>query len=247
MNYSEMKRGDAVRLLLPTGKSRREIAEIIGCSRGVVNVEVARLGGYVPPKEQDRRRRMIEGEAARQHEMAKTPDRIALTQGMVAIIDPEDFELVRPHRWHAHSEQGRWYAWTSGTIRMHRMILGVAAGMLVDHADGDGLNNRRYNLRPATTQQNCWNSSRDNRRSGLIGVWPNGRFRWCAVITVDGVRQHLGQFDTAEEAAIAYDRVALATRGEFAKLNFPHLPKLTAPPAGGIPKSGVGLRAGIVE
>lgn len=98
---------------------------------------------------------------------------------------------------------------------MHRMLMpGVPR---VDHWDHDGLNNQRYNLRPASHAQNIANSrKRVNNRSPFKGV----RFRvdkesWQARLG----QQHLGYFVTAKEAAAAYDRAAIQKYGEFATLN----------------------------
>lgn len=213
---------EKVAALLPTGMTRTQIAEEIGCSRAVVNACVARLRGYISPKEVMRREGMAEREGARRTKMSETPGQIPLTRGMVAFIDPEDLPLVIDYSWNAHlGTSGRYYAIASGGIKMHRLILGVSNGVEVDHMDRDGLNNRRNNLRAATRQQNSWNSRRPNERSGFIGVWPNGP-GWTAMIVIDGRRKYLGQFKTPDEAARAYDAAARETRGEWAQLNWMH-------------------------
>jgi len=107
------------------------------------------------------------------------------------------------------------------TIRMHRFILSAKAGDLVDHRDGDGLNNQKVNLRLATTAQNGRNQRRraDNR-SGFKGVKANGS-KWMARIRANNQRIFIGNFSTKEDAARAYDAVARLLFGEFARLNFP--------------------------
>jgi hypothetical protein len=90
-------------------------------------------------------------------------------------------------------------------------------GLQVDHIDGDGLNNRRSNLRVATKQQNNWNVKRDGR---LKGVYPSGT-RWAARINLNGKEIHLGVHATIEEAAHVYDAAAIHYFGEYACLNFP--------------------------
>jgi hypothetical protein len=103
---------------------------------------------------------------------------------------------------------------------MHRLILRVDANTQVDHRDGNGLNNTRGNLRPATHAQNQHNSRlRKDNQSGFKGVHRQGN-RWVARIRVDGEQKHLGSFRTPEEAARAYDAAALRLRGEYARLNF---------------------------
>lgn len=146
---------------------------------------------------------------------------VPLTQGKVAIIDAEDAERVLAHRWHAIFIKGYWYARKSDGVYMHRLILGTPKGMLTDHADNDGLNNRKTNLRPCTKTQNQANSPRHKRGvSGYRGVWKSRHGdKWIARIKHHRVT--VGPFTDAREAARAYDAVARAVWGEFAVLNFP--------------------------
>jgi len=104
---------------------------------------------------------------------------------------------------------------------MHRVILPDAEE--VDHINGNGLDNRRANLRPATGIENRRNRRRSRKNtSGYAGVsWDKVNRKWYAYITADGRMRALGRFDTAEEAALARDRAALELHGEFARLNFP--------------------------
>jgi hypothetical protein len=156
---------------------------------------------------------------------------IPLTQGHVAVVDDEDHEWLSQWRWctkkivlangrtklYAHRRIG------ASTITMHRLIMGVNSGEIVDHIDGDGLNNRRSNLRKATVAANCWNSnSRRNTSSHYKGVsWHRHVGKWGAAIRLCGRSQHLGYFTDETEAALAYDRAAKEHFGEFARLNFP--------------------------
>lgn len=98
----------------------------------------------------------------------------------------------------------------------------------LDHIDGDKSNNDILNLRGATNQENTWNSKKRKSYNGksassdYIGVyWNKQRGKWQAVITNDSKHKHLGFFDSEIDAALAYDRAAFETRGEFASLNFP--------------------------
>ncbi len=101
---------------------------------------------------------------------------------------------------------------------MHRQILGEPDGLQVDHRDGNGLNNRRRNLRTATVSQNACNRKvRADSASGLKGVGRDKRDgRWHARIQINGKRHILGHFDTAKEASAAYIAAVRKFHGEYA-------------------------------
>lgn len=108
---------------------------------------------------------------------------------------------------------------------MHREILGCAANEKVDHRNGNGLDNRRENLRRCTQSENLMNKRMGvNNTSGFKGVSATPRGRWRSYINVYGNRMHIGVFDTPEEAATAYDKKAKKYFKEFAVLNFPLIP-----------------------
>lgn len=153
---------------------------------------------------------------------------IHLTQSRLAVIDEEDFPLIAPLKWCAvPGRNGTWYAesWINGRAAyMHTLILGVpASGFVIDHADRDGLNCRRANLRYATHGQNAANSIRSRpTASGFRGVYPEkGSKKWGAIIKVDGKCRRLGWRECAEDAARLYDEAAREAFGQFATLNFP--------------------------
>jgi hypothetical protein len=154
---------------------------------------------------------------------------IPLTRGMVALVDDEDHDLVTAFKWHTMVATcgHRWYAvrsWRSprpGTEYMHRMLLAAERGLDVDHINGNGLDNRRVNLRLATRRQNNWNQRSFVGTSRYKGVhWATRDFVWTAHIKYDGRNRHLGNFKVEEEAAMAYDAAAKIHFGEFARLNF---------------------------
>ena len=105
-------------------------------------------------------------------------------------------------------------------VLMHRYLLQANPGERVDHQDGNGLNNRRENIRKATSSQNGMNArAQVGGSSKFKGVWRPTR--WRAEIRVNYKTIHLGSFATEEEAAHAYDEAARRLFGEFARVNFP--------------------------
>jgi hypothetical protein len=157
---------------------------------------------------------------------------IPLTQGKVAIVDDDDYERLAKYKWCTYrSETGTWYVVrgemsTRGYrhVRMHRAVLNAKPGEHCDHINGNGLDNRKSNLRIATNQQNSWNRRKPingiARYKGVRAKQSNGK--WTAQITIGGHHRYIGTFPTQEEAARAYDKAAMAVFGEYAKLNFPH-------------------------
>lgn len=140
---------------------------------------------------------------------------LPLTKGHVAIIDRAD-EHVAAFKWHASVKRsgnvyGRRSVHLPGggnkLVLLHRYILGDACiGFIVDHIDGNGLNNRRSNLRTVSVLANNRNVSRAriDSASGVLGVCWHARDRkWQALIRVDGRRIHLGCFPTIEQATAA--------------------------------------------
>ncbi len=139
------------------------------------------------------------------------------------IIDTEDYPLVAQYHWCAHTKGKCTYAVrrenSKHQIRMHQSLTGKLS---VDHRDGDGLNNRRNNLREATvSQQGANTKARSTNKSGFKGVhWHAGHHKWQAMVCADYKKEHIGYFTTAEQAALAYDEAAKRLFGEFAKTNF---------------------------
>ncbi|MFF8784730.1 HNH endonuclease [Streptomyces sp. NPDC015125] len=158
--------------------------------------------------------------------------RIEIEQGHSALIDRADKEIVAPHHWHLlRGHSGKLYAYAqtkAGPVYMHRLIARTPTGRETDHINGDGLDNRRSNLRVATCSQNLANRWKPRRSDGsptssrFKGVtWDRSRSKWQAKITVGGRCKNLGRYATEEAAAQAYDSAAAATWGVFARLNFP--------------------------
>lgn len=147
---------------------------------------------------------------------------IRLSRGLSAVIDDSDLPLVAGRKWYAHEGGTGFYAAycnkADGYVPMHRVIIGAPRGVLVDHWDGDTLNNRRGNLRPATNREN----SRNRAAMGaveFIGVRqvPTGKF--VTAVWPNDLPIHLGTYETAEAAAAVYNAAAEIVYGAFARLN----------------------------
>jgi hypothetical protein len=157
--------------------------------------------------------------------------RIPLTQGKYAIVDPEDFERLNKHKWyaardtrtfyaHRHKRVGKKYV----SIGMHREILDPPGHLVVDHINHNGLDNRKANLRLATSAQNSYNRRqlRKNKSSKYIGVsWKERTKKWAAIICYKRENIIIGYFKDEIQAAKAYDKAAKKYHGEFASPNFP--------------------------
>lgn len=133
-----------------------------------------------------------------------------------AVVDECDVELVAGYRWYRHARSYIWtWARTEGgreSVMMHRLILGLRPGDIhVDHIDRDPSNNRRSNLRYATTAQNAQNQGSHGGSSPYRGVtWHKGRGCWQAQVKLDGRNHYLGLFADEEDAS----RAAVAFRAK---------------------------------
>lgn len=162
---------------------------------------------------------------------------IQLTQGQVALVDDEDFERVSQVKWCAcwqpsYAGGGKFVArgWVglAGHARkmgiyLHQFILGKQGSQIIDHIDGNPLNNAKSNLRFATRSQNAANTScvtLSRNQSGFRGVsWAKKCNMWRADLSVNAKKMWLGYFTDKLEAAKAYNEAARKYHGEFATLN----------------------------
>lgn len=147
------------------------------------------------------------------------------------LADAEDEELLRRYVW-AWLEVGRdnrcRYAFTGGSGKdrryAHRLVMGLPPGRVpeVDHISGDGLDNRRSNLRVATHALNLANQRPQiGRSSQYKGVcWCKKHRDWEASIKIQGRKIHLGHHRDEVDAALAYDIAALDAWGEYSRPNF---------------------------
>lgn len=154
---------------------------------------------------------------------------IPLTQGKFAMVDEEDYPELSQFKWYARKADHIFYAERTITVSrnnrkhlgMHNFLMGPIGK--VDHRDGNGLNNQRHNLRPATSKQNGANRRKIVPSSSKFkGVtWLVRNKKWQARIRVSYRLITLGCFQSETDAAHAYDDAALTYFGEFSNLNFP--------------------------
>jgi hypothetical protein len=159
---------------------------------------------------------------------------IGLTKGAVALVDDEDFEYLSQWTWRLTSAYGKPYACRTqkaavdGIFKprcyfMHRMILGLTFGDKLhgDHINHNTLDNRRCNLRIATSSENQRNAQKHKEKSSKYkGVsWSKRANRWLVHITIERQQVYVGSFTAEIEAAKAYNDAALEAFGNFASLN----------------------------
>lgn len=154
--------------------------------------------------------------------------RIRVAKDVYAIVDDEDAVRVSRISWKLRRTPHTRYAFTTSKLignsqkLLHRFILGLKPGEICDHVNGNGLDNRRSNLRVVTAAQNAQNCFLQRREAGKSSRFKGvtlGTSGWSAQINSGGLVDHLGVFPNEEEAARAYDRAALERFGAFARTN----------------------------
>ena len=156
---------------------------------------------------------------------------IQLTQGKVALVDDEDYEYLNQWKWCLRGTGlGKFYAIrgfskskksNKGSISLHRQLMKPEKGYVIDHLDGNTLNNQKHNLRICTQSQNCSNQkiskSNTSGYKGVIYSQPSNKY--YARITFNKKFLHLGSYIDPKDAARAYNEAAIKYHGEFANLN----------------------------
>jgi len=160
---------------------------------------------------------------------------VPLTQGFTAIIDIDDYAEISKFNWHFQESGGVGYAARQATVDerptkqrqfiwMHHVIIGKHETMVVDHINGNGVDNRKSNLRHATCSQNQLNRKITSvGKSGFRGVYPHDG-KWQSRLKINGKSHHLGTFETVELAAKAYISASIEMAGEYSR----HYPAIRA-------------------
>jgi len=165
-------------------------------------------------------------------------------------VDDSDFEWLNQWKWYPDKGAKTLYCKRNAPvknqkvrqirIKMHRIILAAPDGMMVDHKDGNGLNNQRENLRLCTASQNCCNRKRSpvshRRFKGVHYLKSKGYY--IVRISINKKKTNFGTFKNEEDAAAAYNEAAIKHHGEFAKLNVIPPEENTESPAGNAASDG---------
>lgn len=155
---------------------------------------------------------------------------IKLSQNQVTIIDEESLDVASKYHWHADYDKKlrKFYAKTDirvnglrKKLRLHRLVMNAQKGDVIDHINGNTLDNRLSNLRKCTVSENAKNRSLNkNNTSGYKGaVWHAPTQKYQARIYVNGKWRSMGMHAEAKDAARAYNEAAKKYFGEYAKLN----------------------------
>ena len=130
-------------------------------------------------------------------------------------MDDEDYDFISHFSW-AQASDGR----PITRISVSRLIMKAKPGNIIDHINGNVLDNRKSNLRLATHTQNMQNAKKHNGKVTSLHKGVSKILnRWRARITINGITKHLGMFKSEEDAAIAYNIAAQQAFKEFARLN----------------------------
>jgi len=176
--------------------------------------------------------------------MKKIPLEVKNLCTIFALVDDEDYEKLKEFNWLPTYRSGNWYVYSCHrhgetqndkrkkrvTYFLHRLILNCPKGSIVDHINGNGLDNRKENLRICTTAQNNYKSKSNIKGKTCLyrGVSHSSKHKkpFQAGISINNNRKYLGHYNKSDSAACAYDIISLFLRGkEYAVLNFPEFIK----------------------
>jgi hypothetical protein len=142
---------------------------------------------------------------------------------MMTLVDLDDYDWIKEYLWHTDGRYARRRTAEGVGLPMQNEIMKPPSGMVVDHINRNGFDNRRENLRVVSQRENAANTGpMKNKAVRYKGVHcaPSIKKAWTSAVNVNGVRRHLGTLRTPEEAAITYDIAALEGHGEYAYTNF---------------------------
>ena len=154
---------------------------------------------------------------------------IPLTRGHVCIVDRADYEAfnLQDYKWEAQKSGHKFYALHRKQrnkkverLLMHRIIMEPGDLQQIDHINGNGLDNRRSNLRICDARHNAANKHVVWGESKFRGVWKRGD-KWESALRWKDEKHQLGVFDNEVDAAIAFDKKLMSLAGEFANTNLP--------------------------
>ena len=136
-----------------------------------------------------------------------------------SLIDLDDMELIKNIKWCMNKDG---YAINSTIGKMHRLIMNCPTDKVIDHKNGNRLDNRKSNLRICTQSENIKNQNKQKRNtsSQYKGVcYCKQKNKWVVRIQINNKRKHIGYYGSEYEASIAYDKSAILYFGVYAKLN----------------------------
>jgi hypothetical protein len=153
--------------------------------------------------------------------------KLPLSKNKYALVDDEDYPKVSKHKWfviqRGKSEHACRTVIENGNKRteyLHRALLNPNSNEVVDHINGNGLDNQKANLRLCTKQQNSWNSDKNTKNvSGYKGVsFEKTTGKWRVRIRKDGKSYSYGLYEQAEEASKVYLEKAQELFGQYARI-----------------------------
>ena len=140
---------------------------------------------------------------------------VPLTQSQFSIIDKIDYNSVKNSVWHTTTQNYAATRINGKVVLLHRLVSKPEKGLVVDHINGDRLDNRRFNLRNITQLQNTWNYSNESRINGIKNITRRNN-KWAVRMYIDYKETWLGSFSTLEEALEVRNEAYKKYRGEFA-------------------------------
>lgn len=136
------------------------------------------------------------------------------------LIDDDDFDIICNQRWYINSNNYALCEIGGKFIYLHRLIMNAQKGQIIDHIDGDGLNNQKSNLRFCSHSQNmCNRKSISNGSSRYLGVYLAKHKYYKVAIKVNKKQIYIGQYRDEKLAAKKYNEAAIKYHGVFARLN----------------------------